>query len=60
MTGIQILFYLFCALWGASAIAWVVCICVPCLRENYAYNWCLIPIWVFCLCMNITCICMHC
>lgn len=59
MTGIQILFYVFMALWVASFITWIVCISVPYLRENYAHLWCLIPIWAFCLCMNITCICMH-
>lgn len=54
MSGIKILFYTFCALWLASFVAWIICISVPNLKESNAHLWCLIPIEILCLCINIT------
>ena len=60
MTELRILWYIFIALWTVSVALWIVCMSVPFLRGKGAYLWCLIPINIFNIAIQITSILMHC
>lgn len=54
MRPVEILFWIFVALWCVSFVAWIVCIAVPKLRERYAYLIALIIVNIFNVCVVIT------